>query len=330
MTVSTGGTGARIPFCSDELLEEHSELLETVTTNFGFVPASFRTLAHKPDLLRAVGDLSAAVMSANAATPARLRWMVSYVSSRAAGCTYCSAHTAYNLAEVCDVDHETLDDLWTFEFSDRFTEAERAALRVAVAAGGVGNVTDEQIEDLARHYEPIEIVELVAAISLFGFLNRWNDTLGTPLEEGPGEMVGLWAAGPTETEVPENSSTWGQATRAGSLIFVNGQLALDGEGAIVGHDDARAQAERCLENVADALANHGASLDDLVKLTCYLLDTADFPAYAEAKTALMPSHSVSSTTVVVRDLLIPGALLEVDAIAVAPVGPDPSTRGEMT
>ncbi|GJM37808.1 MAG: hypothetical protein DHS20C19_11750 [Acidimicrobiales bacterium] len=326
---STADPGARIPFCSDEMLALHGELLQTITTNFGFVPASFRTLAYKPDLLRAVGDLSAAVMSADSVTPARLRWMVSYVSSRAAGCTYCSAHTAYNLAEVCDVDHETLDELWTFEVSDRFTPAERAALRVAVAAGGVGNVTDDQISALADHYGPEEIVELVAAISLFGFLNRWNDTLGTPLEEGPDHMVELLRGGSSpDPQEPTGSATM-QAHRAGSLIFVNGQLALDAAGEIVGSGDPRAQAERCLQNIADALAAHGASLGDLVKLTCFLLDADDFPGYADAKAALLPSADVSSTTVVVRDLLIPGALLEIDAIAAAPGASASSTTGEL-
>lgn len=329
-STSTADRGARIPYCSDEMLAPHAELLQTITTNFGFVPSSFRTLAYKPNLLRAVGDLSAAVMSSDSLTPARLRWMVSYVSSRAAGCTYCSAHTAYNLAEVCDVDHETLDELWTFEVSNRFTDAERAALRVAVAAGGVGNVTDEQISALADHYGPEEIVELVAAISLFGFLNRWNDTLGTPLEDGPDHMVELLGGGTSRAaRGSAGSAATDQALRSGSFIFVNGQLALDDAGEIVGPGDARAQAERCLQNIADALAAHGASLGDLVKLTCFVLDADDFPGYAAAKAALLPSAEVSSTTVVVRDLLIPGALLEIDAIAAAPSASAPSTTGEL-
>jgi|GEM_PF-567231 uncharacterized peroxidase-related enzyme len=322
-------TDARIPYCSDELLAEHGQLLESITTNFGFIPASFRTLAHKPDLLRAVGDLSAAVMGPEGATPERLRWMVSYVSSMAAGCTYCSAHTAHNLAEVCDVDHATVDDLWRFEASERFTEAERAALRVAVAAGASpGAVTDDLIADLSHHFSAVQIVELVGAISLFGFLNRWNSALGTPLEEGPKEMLASLTHTPgTPNAVsaaamatsPATARTRAdQAYRAGPLIFVTGQLALDDKGALVGRGDALVQAEHCLRNIEDALAPHGASLGDLVKLTCYLVDGSDYPAYADAKARLVPHTEVASTTVIIRDLLVADALLEVEAVAVGP------------
>lgn len=310
-------TQSRIPYCSDDLLAQHGELLESIRTNFGFIPASFRTLAYKPAVLRAVGDLSAAVMGSDAATSARLRWMVSYMSSMAAGCTYCSAHTAYNLAEVCDVDHATLDELWTFETSKRFTQAERAALRVALAAGGnPGDVTDDLMADLARHYGAEEIVELVGAISLFGFLNRWNATLGTPLEAGPrGILRSLTHAPgqPTPTPAPVRTD---QTCRVGSLIFVSGQLALDPDGAIVGIGDARVQADQCLRNIADALAPHGVSLSDVVKLTCYLVEGSHYPGYAAAKADLLPDLQPSSTTVVVDDLLVAGALLEVEAIAV--------------
>jgi alkylhydroperoxidase family enzyme len=61
-----------------------------------------------------------------------------------------------------------------------------AALDVAVAAGCVPNaVTDELFAELHKHWTEEQIVEIVAVISYFGFLNRWNDTLATPLEEEP-------------------------------------------------------------------------------------------------------------------------------------------------
>ena len=77
-----------------------------------------------------------------------------------------------------------------FETSDLFTEAEKSALRFAQAASAVPNmVTDADFDDLREHFNDEEIVEIVSVISLFGFLNRWNDTMATSLEEEPVEFA---------------------------------------------------------------------------------------------------------------------------------------------
>ena len=66
------------------------------------------------------------------------------------------------------------------------TPAERAALDVAVAAGCVPNaVTDEMFLELRKHWSDEQVVEIVGVIAMFGFLNRWNDTFATPLEDEP-------------------------------------------------------------------------------------------------------------------------------------------------
>jgi alkylhydroperoxidase family enzyme len=76
--------------------------------------------------------------------------------------------------------------LWEYETSDLFTAAERAALHVARGAGQVPNaVTDEDFDELKKHYSDEQIVEILAAISTFGFFNRYNDTLATELESSP-------------------------------------------------------------------------------------------------------------------------------------------------
>ena len=73
-----------------------------------------------------------------------------------------------------------------YEDSPLFTPAERAALRVAQGAATVPNaVTDRDMEELKKHFSEDQVVELVAAVCLFGWLNRWNDTMATTLEEGP-------------------------------------------------------------------------------------------------------------------------------------------------
>src|SRR2546425_281096 len=81
---------------------------------------------------------------------------------------------------------EKLEAAWNFESDTGFEEPERAALRLARDASVVPNaVTKAHFEDLHKYFSDDEIVELVAVISLFGWLNRWNDTMATELESEP-------------------------------------------------------------------------------------------------------------------------------------------------
>jgi alkylhydroperoxidase family enzyme len=95
------------------------------------------------------------------------------------------AHTAEGSAKL-GVEQKKLDEVWSYQTSPLYTAAERAALDVAVAAGCVPNaVTDEMFAELRKYWNEEQIVEIVGVIALFGFLNRWNDTFATPLEDGP-------------------------------------------------------------------------------------------------------------------------------------------------
>ena len=109
--------------------------------------------------------------------------MVALISSASAGCRYCQAHTGHS-AERLGVSEEKLADIWNFETSEHFDDAERAALRLAFHAGQVPNAaTDEHFAELAKHFDQDQIAAIVAVLSLFGYLNRWNDTMATQLEE---------------------------------------------------------------------------------------------------------------------------------------------------
>eukprot|EP00903_Cladosiphon_okamuranus_P003081 g3079.t1 len=111
--------------------------------------------------------------------------MIAHITSAAAGCAYCQAHTAHG-AEHRGANAEKLTALWEYETSDLFNDAEKAALDLALAAGAVPNqATDAHFDALRPHFCEDEIVEIVAVIALFGFLNRWNDTLATTLEDSP-------------------------------------------------------------------------------------------------------------------------------------------------
>lgn len=84
------------------------------------------------------------------------------------------------------VDEKRLDAVWDFRTSPLFSDAERAALEYVMAAAAVPNaVTDELFAALKKHWDDGQIVEITGLVSFFGFFNRWNDSLATPLEDEP-------------------------------------------------------------------------------------------------------------------------------------------------
>ena len=98
------------------------------------------------------------------------------------------AHTAGGSLRF-GVDEKKLVAVWEYRTSPLYTEAERVALDFAIAAASQPNdVSDELFERMKRHWTEGQIVEIAATVALFGFLNRWNDTMATPLEEEPIEV----------------------------------------------------------------------------------------------------------------------------------------------
>jgi uncharacterized peroxidase-related enzyme len=167
-----------------ESLPEFENTFRSVEAALGVLPNSTLTMARNPVLMEAFAALNAVVM-ADGRVDGVLKQLVATIVSSAAGCTYCQAHTAH-VAQKRGSDPRKLDQVWDFDNSDLFSEAERAALRVAQGAGLTPNaVTDGDMADLRRHFDDEQVVEIVAVIANFGFLNRWNDTMGTELERSP-------------------------------------------------------------------------------------------------------------------------------------------------
>jgi uncharacterized peroxidase-related enzyme len=165
-------------------LAEFEPVFEIVESAMGFVPRSMFTMGRNRALLRAFGQMSFAVLG-HGQIDGGLKQLVAHVASTAAGCRYCQAHTASSAARS-GVDVAKVEAVWSFETDDRFDDAERAALRLARDAATVPNATTpEHFACLAEHYSDAQVVELVAVISLFGWLNRWNDTMATDLEDEP-------------------------------------------------------------------------------------------------------------------------------------------------
>ena len=98
------------------------------------------------------------------------------------------AHTA-GAALRLGIDETKLAAVWDYRTSPLYAEAERVALDFALAAASQPNdVTDELFDKMKKHWSEGEIVEITGVIALFGFMNRWNDTMATPLEAEPIEV----------------------------------------------------------------------------------------------------------------------------------------------
>jgi uncharacterized peroxidase-related enzyme len=156
--------------------------------SLGFVPNSVLIMQRKPKMVKALAQLAAAIWEPDSKVDRGLKRLIAHVASRASGCQYCMAHTAGG-ALLLGVDENKVAAVWDYRTSPLYSEAERAALDVAAAAAQVPNaVTDEMFLALRKHWSEEQIVEIVGVIAVFGFLNRWNDTMATPLEEEPVEV----------------------------------------------------------------------------------------------------------------------------------------------
>ena len=153
--------------------------------NLGFIPNSILIMQRKPKLAKALAQLTAAVWDPEGRVDRELKRLIAHVASRTAGCQYCMAHTAGG-ALYLGVEDKKLAAVWNYQTSPLFSAAERSALDFAVAGASVPNaVTDKMFSDLRKYWDEEQIVEIVGVIATFGFLNRWNDTFATPLEDEP-------------------------------------------------------------------------------------------------------------------------------------------------
>ena len=124
----------------------------------------------------------------------------------------------------------------------------------------------------------------------------------------------------TEIRVPglaEPISHYTDAVRAGDLLFVSGCVPVDGEGKLV-PGDVVAQARQVFANIGAVLEAAGAGFGDVVKVTVFLIDVDDRPAVNTVRQEVFGTARPSSTLVEVSRLAVPGALIEVEAVAAIP------------
>ena len=168
-----------------DALGEVEDIIAVARQASGYVPTSMRIMAHKPEILRAFGGLIGAIMRTETELPMETKWLTAHAVSTAAGCVYCQAHTAANGGKK-GLATEKVQALLNYRDSALFSDAERAVIEFGLAAGEVPNATTRaHFDALRKHFTQGQIVEMVSVISLFGWLNRWNDTFASDLEDAP-------------------------------------------------------------------------------------------------------------------------------------------------
>ncbi len=171
---------------------ELQKLIEFYEETLGFCPNSIKTMHHRPRIAYAFIEMNKAVMENHGNVTSALKRMIAYISSNVAGCRYCQAH-AIRAAERYGAEQEKLENIWEYKTHPAFSQSEKAALDFAFAASTVPNsVTEEIAQNLRKNWDSGEIAEITGVIALFGYLNRWNDSVGTELEPGAIESGEKW------------------------------------------------------------------------------------------------------------------------------------------
>jgi 2-iminobutanoate/2-iminopropanoate deaminase len=116
----------------------------------------------------------------------------------------------------------------------------------------------------------------------------------------------------------EPISHYTDAVRAGDLLFISGIVGVDGRGALVGGDDVAAQALQVFENMRAVLDEAGCRFEDVVKVTVYLTDVDDRPKINPVRREVFGDARPASTLVEVSRLAVPGAKVEIEAVALIP------------
>ncbi len=164
--------------------EELNKLITFYNETLGFCPNSVKTMFRRPQIAYAFINLNKAVMENKGTVSSKMKRLIGYLTSTVSGCNYCRAHTIL-AAERYGANNNQIKEVWDFRSSRHFSEKEKAAFEFALAASTIPNRVDEKIATQMRKYwDDGEIVEILGVISLFGFLNRWNDSMATTIEDG--------------------------------------------------------------------------------------------------------------------------------------------------
>ena len=167
-----------------EANKELNKLIKFYNETLGFCPNSIKTMFIRPQIAYAFINLNKAVMENKGKVSSKLKRLIGFITSMVSGCKYCQAHTI-RAADRYGASKSQIEEIWNFRESNNFSDKEKVALEFALLASSVPNQVNKKIsEELKKYWNDGEIVEILGVISLFGFLNRWNDSMGTPIEDG--------------------------------------------------------------------------------------------------------------------------------------------------
>ena len=110
--------------------------------------------------------------------------------------------------------------------------------------------------------------------------------------------------------------TFSPAVRKGNMLFISGLTATDHRGNIVGPGDIVAQTRNIFEKIKQLMEEAGGSMDDIVKTVDYITTKEGYKGTADVRREYFPNGFPAATGIVVKELLRPDALIEIDAIAV--------------
>ena len=161
---------------------EIKKLVDFFNETLGFCPNSVLTMLRRPNLAKSFVKLNMAVMENHGELTSEFKRLIAFISSNTAGCRYCQAHTI-RAAERYGATADRLSNVWDFKNHDSFTKAEKAALQFTQEASSIPVTIDPVTEkNLKLYWSEDDVVEIMGVIALFGYLNRWNDVMGTTIE----------------------------------------------------------------------------------------------------------------------------------------------------
>ena len=171
-----------------ENFKEFEELFNGVEVFMGYVPNAHLAMAERPELLIAFSSLARTIFQTQG-VDMQTKQLIALASSLSSGCKYCQAHTSHG-AERAGTKEEKIAEILNYSESDHYSDEERAVLDLAFASGRAPNESNAaHFNELKKYFSDDQIIDIVSVISMFGFLNRWNDTFGTKLEDVPKDFV---------------------------------------------------------------------------------------------------------------------------------------------
>ena len=167
---------------------EFEELFKGVEAFMGYVPNAHLAMAERPELLMAFSNLARTIFQTEG-IDMQIKQLIALASSLSSGCKYCQAHTSHG-AERAGTKEEKIVEILNYAESEHYSDEERAVLDLAFASGRIPNESNSKhFSELKKYFSDEQIIDIVSVVSMFGFLNRWNDTLGTKLEDVPKSFV---------------------------------------------------------------------------------------------------------------------------------------------